>query len=417
MRSLILLFSLTLITAKVVANVNQLDISKISSDTKLVAAFDFIKENTNYYDHWSNEWNYDKAKVDLIQQLHGHYKSFSELTMKSGETFLLLGDIAHYLYNMDDTAYYKIAVNNYNEAQKNNPGDYRVYWFLAHHYALSNVPTSAIDNFIKAEKLLPTQIPADFWNDYAMATALANMPSHCIHAMNQAQSILGKKGNFEQELGESIYKRIIPVDKNQSYSKSDIWTVSENDKVAFTSRPLGVKVLVDSTWGISIYDYDKNQAAFFITPPAIANKKGRKIDYTVALLMKTVSDNDKLSDYLNTFVAKYPDKKQLNFSDKYDKMIAYEIKDKTMYPEIGGGHMYIIGIERNAPKYAGLLLESPVVLPKGNAGEFTYYTASGSKDRFNGKIFYALILDSCEDINEQSLKVFKSLFDHQIIIE
>ena len=36
---------------------------------------------------------------------------------------------------------------------------------------------------------------------------------------------------------------------------------------------------------------------------------------------------------------------------------------------------------------------------------------------FKGKIFYAILLDSCEDIHEQSLSVFRTLFENQIIIE
>lgn len=404
-------------TVQVSANVNYIDISKISSDSKLIVAFNFVKDNTKYYDHWTTDWSYDKPKENLIKQLRDYFKDFSALTTKNEETYLLLGDIAHYLYNMDDTTYYSIAVKNYDAAVKSNPADYRCYWFLGFHYALSNVPTLAIDNLMKAEKLLPPEQPADFWNDYALATAVTNMPSHCIYAMDKVKSISGKEGSFQQQLGETIYKRIIPMDKNETYKKEDVWTASQGDKITFTSRPLGIKILVDSTWDLQIYDYQKNQGVFIITPPTIANKKGKEIHYTVAILMKTANDNEKLSDYINKFVSKYSDKKHITFSDKYDKMIAYEIHDKTMYQDIGGGHLYMIGIERNAPNYPGLLLENPATMPKGNAGEVTYYTASDSKDRFKGKIFYAIMLDSCEDINEQSLAIFKTLFNNQIIIE
>lgn len=416
MRNIVTLFTLTLITLQTSANVNYIDIDKITHDSKLITAFNFIKDNTKYYDHWSNQWSYDKPKQNLVTQLREQYKSFSTLTTNE-ETLLLLGDIAHYLYNMDDTAYYSIAEKNYVEAIRSNPKDYRAYWFLGYHYALSNVPILAIDNFIKAEKILPSKQPADFWNDYAWATAVANMPSHCIYAMDKVKSISGKEGSFQQQLGETIYKRITPVDKNQSYEKKDIWTASQGNKIAFTSRPLGIKILVDSTWGVTLNDYQKNQTAFILNPPAIATKKGKEIHYTIAILMKTANDNDKLNDYISRLISKYPDKKQISFSDKYEKMIAYEIKDKTMYKDIGGGHLYLIGLERNAPKYPGLLLENPVPIPEGNSNEMTYYSASDSKDRFKGRIFYAIVLDSCEDIHAQSFAVFKSLFDNQIIIE
>ncbi|HSD06245.1 hypothetical protein [Flavobacterium sp.] len=133
--------------------------------------------------------------------------------------------------------------------------------------------------------------------------------------------------------------------------------------------------------------------------------------------MKTANDNDKLSDYINNFVSKYSNKKQISFSDKYDKIIAYEIQEKSMYQNLGGGHLYMIGIERNAPKYPGLLLENPATMPKGIPGQVNYYRATDSQDRFKGKMFYLIMLDSCEDIHEQSLAVFKTLFNSQIIIE
>ncbi len=407
----------TLVAFQAFANINFLDVSKISSDSKLISAFAFIRDNQQYYNHWTNEWNYDKPKEKLIKELREHYVNFSALTNQTEELYLLLGDIAHYLYNLDDTVYFNNAITNYNLAINSNPKDYRTYWFLAYHYALSNAPDLAIDNFGKARNLLPAEQPADFWNEYAQATGIANMPSHCIYAMNKVKSISGKKGSFEMQHGANIYKSIVPVDKDKDYSKGDIWTVHKGDKITFTSRPLGIKILVDSLWSLTISDYQKNQSIFSIIPPAIVNKKGKKIEYTVAILFKAANDKDKLDDYITNFVSKYPNKTKIDFSDKYEKMIAYEIKDKTMYKDIGGGHLYMIGIERNAPEYPGLLLEYPTAMPEGNTGEVTYYNPSESKDRFRGKIFYAIILDSSEDIHDKSFAVFKELFDNQIIIE
>ncbi|AEV99775.1 hypothetical protein A4D02_26190 [Niastella koreensis] len=417
MRSVVTLFILTLTAVRSFANVDYIDISKISNDNKLISAFNFIKNNRNYYETWTNEWKYDKPKQGLVTQLREHYNSFSALTTKNEETFLLLGDIAHYLYNLDDTAYYDIAVKNFEEAVKRNSTDYRPHWFLGNHYALANALQLGIDNFVKAKKLLPAEQPADFWNDYALAAAIANMPSNCIYAMDKVKKISGKEGSFQQQLGETIYKRIVPVDKNNAYAKEDIWAATREELATFTCRPLGIKVMIDSTWGLTINDYKKNQEAFIIKPSTLKNKEGREIHYTIAILMKTANDNDKLNDYINNFVSKYKDKSSISFSTKYDKMVAYEIKDKTMYPEVGGAHMYILGIERNAPQYPGLLIESAGAFPEGNTGEVSYYQANDCKDRFKGKIFYAILLDTCEDIHAQSYSIFKSLFDNQIIIE
>jgi hypothetical protein len=399
------------------ANVNFIDISKVCDDSNCINAFNYIKDNQKFYDHWTNEWNYDKPKEELIRKLREDFTTFSSISTKNEELYLLLGVTAHYLYNLDDTASNRVAVNNFNLAIKSNPKDYRPYWFLGYHYALSNVPTQAIDNFLKAQELLPMEQPSDFWNEYAMATAITNMPSHCIYAMDQVKRISGAEGSFETQLGPTIYKRIVEVDKDKSYKKEDIWTFSKGEKMTFTCRPLGIKILVDSTWTLSVYDYNKFQSAFIIDPSTIKNKEGKEIHYTVAIMMKAATEKENLDDYVSNLVSGNPNRKKISFPEKYDKMIAYEIKDKTMYQDIGGGHMYMIGIERNAPDYPGLLLENPATLPNGKADQLNYYTAQDSQNRFKGRIFYLIMLDTCEDIHDQSLAIFKTLFSNQIIIE
>ncbi len=417
MRKAIFLLIGMLIAVNAFSNVNYIEISKISNEDRLVNAFNYIKDNHQYFAYWTNEWKYDKSQKELIKNLRESYTMFSSVATKNEELFILLGDIAHYLYNLNESDYYQLAVNNYNSAIAINPNDYRTYWFLGFHYVLSSVPTLGIDNFIKAQQLLPAKQPADFWEEYAWATAATNMPSHCIYAMDKARNILGTPGYFESQLGPEIHKRIIDVDKNISYKKEDIWSSSEGEKMAFTSRPLGIKVLVDSTWNLSIYDYKNNENAFILYPPAIKGKKGKKISYSVAIIMKAANLTDELDNYINSLNPKYSNKSKIAFSDKYEKMVAYEIKDKEIYKEMGGGHIYMIGVERNSPMYPGLLLENPATIPDGNKSKALYYRATDSKGRFEGRIFYAIMLDSCEDINEQSLAVFKTLFDNQIIIE
>jgi tetratricopeptide (TPR) repeat protein len=417
MKRIIVLISSVIVSTCSLANINFIDISKISKETVYVNAFRFIKENQSYYNSWTNEWRYDKPKEEFIKQLRGHYSLFSSIATKNEELYLLLGDISHYLYNLDDTAYYDRAVQGYDSAIISNPGDFRAYWFLGNHYALSNVPVQAIENLFKAEKLLPASEPVEFWNDYAWAASVANMPSHCIFAMSRIKTISGKPGSFETQVGKTVYERIIPSDKSRSYKKEDIWTVAGEEKNTFTCRPLGIKIGVDSSWQLTVYDYENHQAVFLMNPPSIKNKKEKAIHYTIALIMKTGNDNDQLDDFIGLFVSKYAGRKKIAFSDKYDKMIAYEIKDKTMYQDIGGGHLYMLGIERSAPAYPGLLLETPATFPDNGDGQMKLYKPASSKGRFKGKIFYAILLDTCEDIHEQSLAIFKTLFNEQIVIE
>ena len=399
------------------ANVNFIDISKATGDSKFVREFSYLKDNKQFFDHWTNKWEYEKSKVEFITKLREIYSTFSSIPTKNQELYLLLGDISHYLYNLEDNAFDSLAVKNYNLAIKENALDYRNHWFLGFHYALSNLPIKAIENLLAAEKLLPAKQPAEFWNDYAEATALVNMPSHCIYAMDKVISITGLSGAFETQIGEPIIKRLIDLNKSTSYKKEEIWAFDKKDKVSFTSRPLGAKIIVDSIWNVSIYDYENYRSAFIINPPELRNPKEKKIGYSILVMFQVVSDEEKLDDLLNKLVAKYADKKKIEFTDKYAKVIAYEIKDKSIYCNMGGGHIYTIGIEREMPLYPGLLFETPFEIPAGKNRELSYYKAANFNNRFKSKIFYTVILDTCEDIHEQSYSVFKNLFDNQIIFE
>lgn len=409
--------SILTLQTQVKANIHYIDFSKISKDNNLKTQFDKVKDNVQYYNNWTPEWKHETSKEELVTLLEHSYSEFLKIKSSQTELYLLLGTISHYLYNLDQTEYHKSAIENFDFAVANNQKEYRAYWFLGFHYALSNNPKEAIENLLVAKSLLPKDEPIDFWENFAFATSIANMPSHSIYAMDKARAVKGEMGYFESQLGDNIRKRVKKVDRNESYKKEDIWSAIEGDMMTFICRPLGLKILVDSTWNSSIYDHKNGQSAFLIKPTPLKNKQGRDITYTIAILMQTADSNDNLDSYLNNFVSKYSNKTKVKLTDKYDKMIAFEIKDNTMYKDIGGGHLYMVGIERNTPKYPGLLLESPVSIPKGKSEKLTYYRASESKDRFEGKIFYLIMLDSCEDIHEKSFAIFKEFLDKFLVIE
>lgn len=398
-------------------NINYIDFNKIPNHKKYNAEYLFVKDNQEYYNHWIPKWKYDKNENELINRLKEAYTSFDSISTVNTELLLLKADIAHYLYNLDISNFSDSALNYYQQAIKNSPDDYRGYWFLAYHYAQSNMPINSVELFLKAEKMKPNNKPVDFWEEYAKATAVANMPTHALYGMDKTRAILGKAGNVENQLGESIFKQIVDLNRDNNYKQEDVWRVTNGDNTAYVNRPLGIKISVDSTWKVSMYDYINHNCGFVIEPPTIKNKKGKEISYRIAITMRVANDSDRLEKYLGNIISVYRTKSKIRFSDKYDKMIAYEIKEKEMYKDMGGGHLYAIAIERNMPAYPGLLLENPFLLPVFEPGKVNYFSIIGSKNRFKGKIFYSILLDSCEDINEQSFTLFKSLFYNQIVIE
>jgi hypothetical protein len=289
---------------------------------------------------------------------------------------------------------------------------------LANHYAHSNAQNESIEYFLTSEMLLGYEVPSDFWEEYAFATALANMPSHSIYGMQQAKKILGHPGYFENQLGDAIKNRIEPIDASSTYEMEDIWNASIDETNTFICRPLGLKVLVDSTWNMQFSDYENNQSYVLIVPPEISNESGRKISYSIMIMMKVVDDSADIDEYGARFFGGFADQNEFEMEVKYGGMRSMEMRDPEMYQDIGGGHFHTIVFERNYPEFPGLLLEEPVeIKSSGKKKKVQYYRAGSSKDRFNSRIFYAVMLDTCEDIYDESFSLFKHFFDNNIIIE
>jgi|WetSurMetagenome_2_1015567.scaffolds.fasta_scaffold53306_1 hypothetical protein len=414
----ILFLLLTLQTFSLHGNIQYINIRNIPDYEKYSTQFTFLAQNVQYFNHWVPEWTYDVNKDSLILGLKNCFTTFSQLDSNNIEINLLLGDISHYLYNLNEEEYNDNAIRHYHKAKELDSNDYRTFWFLGNHYTLSANQSESVKNFLKAQTMLPKKVPADFWNEFAYATALANMPSHSIYAMSKAKETLKEPGYFEAQLGETIRKRIVPVDRDSSYNYNKIWSASVSDYTTFYCRPLGLKIIVDSTWNINLYPYKEGQSFVTIVPPAIESKSGRNITYTIAIIIKAAEKGDKIETFINNFLSSYPVINKVNFSNKYDDMIAFEIKNKNMYKEIGGAHMNMLGISREEPLFPGLKLEEPMSIPMdGKSGEMTYYTVGNSLGRFAGTLYYAIMLDACEDIYPQALKVFTDMFNNQIIIE
>ena len=101
---------------------------------------------------------------------------------------------------------------------------------------------------------------------------------------------------------------------------------------------------------------------------------------------------------------------------EYPDVVSYEILDSKMYIDIGGGHMHVIGIERNQPEFPGYRLELPAELV-ADSDKPVIMRPGNRLSRFNGPVYYALMLDTCNDIYEEAFAVFNDFLTDQIIIE
>jgi tetratricopeptide (TPR) repeat protein len=409
--------SLLLLVKITYADIRQIRYDQIPGHEAHQACYDFCLENLSYCKYWTPQWNFEIEKDSLIRELEYCYNTFSAFPEENLEAQLLLGDLSHCLYNLEVGDFYRAAEMHYLKALSLTPGDYRTWWFYGMMCANANQPMKSILYFSQARKLVPEIVAAAFWEDFAYAAAMANMPSNALFAMDKARAILGMPSYIENQLGDIMEERIEPVNGDSSYSYKAIWGGIPGDMVTLISRPLGTKLILDTTWSLQFFNYQNRQCAVTMVPDPLVNAKGKEITYTIAVLFKVPQSFETLDGYVGQFSARYKNRTRIPFSDKYPGMIAYEIKDKKMYKKIGGARNYMIGIERKSPTYPGLELEQPQTVPEGKSGEKSFYRPHQSQDRFANRIFYLVLLDTCEDIHDEAFKVFLDFFENHLILE
>jgi hypothetical protein len=97
-RIIILLF--IILSYQAYGNINYIHPEGIPNSANYYDQIEFLKTYVQYFDHWSQEWDYPVEKKALIEGLKSKYHDFSQLDSQNVEVNLVLGDISHYLYNL-----------------------------------------------------------------------------------------------------------------------------------------------------------------------------------------------------------------------------------------------------------------------------------------------------------------------------
>ena len=414
-----LIILLTLLTGSMCrADVKYIDFHKVDPAGKYSGQARFLIEDLPYYDHWSPQWIYETPKDSLIRELKGCLAIFAALKGDELESDLLLGEIAHYLYNLDQQPYYDTAEAYYLKAIGVSRSDCRCYWFLGYHYVLSNEVPKGVQAFESARKLYSDGTPVEFWQEYADAMLIAGMPSHCRYALDKFRP-KGKWGLLATIIDSTLRVNYIQADPDSTYTDPDIWQAYKLGKrVSFIARPLGMKMEIDSNWNLQLNGFTERQAVAVMTPGILTSTKGKRVGYNIVMIVKAAKEGEKLDDFMKMFMKPGAVKDAVSpFSETYPGGVSYTARDKTVYAANGGAHIHFIGFERKDPANPGMALEEHAEDLKGEPGKLQFYSVGLTRNRFSGRLFYFFLLDTCEDIHEKSWNVFRELLTKQMVIE
>lgn len=414
----LLLFFMAFAVNAAYANVDAIDFTLIKYPAALQPKIDFLKQNVGLYNHWSPKWQSDMPKNEVVDTLTALYNGLIKIANPNTETYLLLGDVAHFLYNLDVEEYYSKAVGNYQHAAKLSPDDYRVYWFLANHYALSAQPMLAMETYQVASRHLPARPGFLFWSDYSAACGLAGMLNTANFAAHQASLAEGKESVAEQQITTVIKHTLVTPPVDTTMQDKDVWAVTGHSgrNLIFKNMMMGLEFQVDSNWNLQLSGYQKHISYAVVTPPQATTGTGEKVGYTFLVLVKVPAPGETLQQFLDTFSGESQNKQKIITGiNKIYGGLAYEMRDSSIYKDCGGSHGYAIAIERDVPKYPGMKLEAPLEMPKNNAGKVNYYVMQQKYTRLNSKLYYFILMDSCEHIHNQSTAIFNNFLKNLLI--
>jgi hypothetical protein len=391
------------------SDIRYIDFHKIDPDSQCTRQQSFLFENLHYIEFWVQDWTFDVSKDSLIRELKDCMNHYALLKKDILEVNLLEGEIAHFLYNLNQDAYWDTAEAHYRAAINIKNEDIRGYWFLGNHYAQSNEPSKAITTFETARIKAGSGTPADFWKEYAFAMLRAGMPSHCSFALDQYAS-KGGRGKLADAMDTIMGQNRIASSPDSACDKNLLWSGARmGPKVRFTSRLLGLRIFADSQWTVQISDFANRQAYITFQPETVEGKQGNRIGFTMLLLVKVPKPGETLDAFVESLMKKTIGARDTNsvVLDRYPESVSYTFRSNEVYGDRGGAHMHFIGIERRAPAFPGMALESE----PSKLGQNPFH------DRFRGRLFYLLLLDTCEDIHSASWITFMDFLKNELVIE
>lgn len=333
-----------------------------------------------------------------------------EQTEHNQDYYLLLGLLNFYLYNLNYPDSF-INADKYLRVIESFPNrDYRSKWFLGTMYAKAAKSFESIQEFeFIAERVPEESLHPLFWNDYAYSALMAFMPKRSMIYYE----LYSKYANISLEnikIYNSILESFTTKSVDEFIEKDDLFMIYKREEgYGFISYPLGIWVPVKDDWNIELLDYNNNFSAILCKSAKIKDSTDTEITYSIGSYFYIDQDIE-----ISTELQKYKNHQKIEISGIDPKFEVYEIWDSEQYKHIGGAHGYI-AFYRNAADINNLNFEQPSKISTKNNGAETYVPFRNKINKLTENITYMFLLDSCENIFEQSKIDFIDFLSNVII--
>ncbi|WP_169311847.1 tetratricopeptide repeat protein [Gracilinema caldarium] len=390
-----------------------ISIKELPTDTEFTKDFTTLQALSGYVDHYEFQWDYPLSKETIEKQLliiAAHIDERISQHRSNPELWVLKVIILKYLYNLDSPGVAKQLEAVISEATHDFPMDIRFSWLYGDFLSSAGRSLEAISQFRKiiTEKASAQLLPGAFWEDYGKACYLALMPKNAITAFQKAADLYNIPLS-SYKIASTAIEQLKKPDINGTFSDTDVWNIIKSGESYYLmSRLFGMRLPIQGTWNVKHFGVNNRTSAAILAPPQIKSKTGKEIGINIVVLINFNDINQE------TFIKPYLSKgtKQISVQNTPIPITRYEWIDKETYAHMGGAHGYMTFLTLPASPESGLQLEIPQIFVSGS--EKSFYKPNEIYDRMDHPVHIGIILDSCEEVYEESKAIYDAILSGAI---
>lgn len=406
-----------IITVPIYANLSAINFSTLPQDAIFQNKFKGFLNIVNYINHFSTEWNYPVSKAETLSIAIDFESEINKQKEISYDLNILHLIVMRYLYNIDAEGYSNKIEMKVNQLKTSYPNEYRTYWIYGNYLISSAQPIKGIAEFsyvINKIKDMNKLHPA-FLEDYAYACLLSFMYKNGIMALETAAQ-LRNINISEYWMQKHFTSMLVKPDIDTNYDKKITWNLQKkNDQFMLFSHILGIAIPVEGNWNLNFSGLNDQKSYVSISPQRITAATG--IDIAISVVYQFSIEDISYTDFQNNIL------KQLPITNKEEKSVngiiytVYTYEDPTTYIEMGGSKGYCITTEMNPSDQSNLNIEFPYEIGINNIeeGSVSYYALRNGFDRIEKPVRMSILLDSCNDVFNESSDFFWKLISETIL--
>lgn len=411
----VLILAFLLPASPALAGLKAIHRNLLPKDKQVRQAYANVLSVESYARNWSPTWHYriPKSKVvSLLKSSLAALQNARRTAPKNEELLLLTGLVAHYAYNVDVKGSYRIAVESLEEAHKLAPADYRPEWFLGIHQCEGDKVKQGMGRFLAIENRYPwRKLPVGFWNDYVTCATLASMPAHVLRAVSHLKA-LGKPSadvEYSAKLARNAFK---PTVSTADYPAREVWKVDKSgSSLKLTNTMFGFAFSAPASWKVEVGDAVKGVSSVRIrTGPDPG--KASSVFPEILVLAHKARPRETLSDFLKQVTPHVKLTPATLPGCIAPQCLAYKGSNPQWYKTEGGGVTILEVFKRKAPKFPGLLFESPKSPHVSHGKRLKYFGSVSRLHRLPGTLYYLVLLDTARSVHKKAESDYGKFLKH-----